>query len=95
MGSIGGQASGDFRLSSGALRVLYSVFKDSIPVLASDGFTQNNPNVVTTLPNKSTTIPTNVKKGVLGGSVAFTRWWRCSRRFGLCGKNTTSRSVFE
>jgi hypothetical protein len=70
---IGGQASGDFRLSQGALRVLYSLIKDSIPVLAADGFTQNNPNVVTAAANKSTTIPTNVKKGVLGGSVAFTR----------------------
>lgn len=70
---IGGQASGDFRLSQGALRVLYSLIKDTIPVLAADGFTQSNPNVVTAGANKSTTIPTNVKKGVLGGSVAFTR----------------------
>lgn len=70
---IGGQASGDFRLSQGALRVLYSLIKDSIPVLAADGFTQSNPNVVTAAANKSTTIPVNVKKGVLGGSVAFTR----------------------
>jgi hypothetical protein len=73
MGSIGGQASGDFRLSQGALRILYSLIKDSIPVLSSDGFTQNNPNVVTTPSAKSTTLPVNVKKGVLGGSVAFTR----------------------
>lgn len=70
---IGGQASGDFRLSQGALRILYSVVKDTICVLASDAFLQNNPNVVTTTSAKSTTIPTNVKKGVLGGSVAFTR----------------------
>lgn len=70
---IGGQASGDHRLSAGALRVLYSLIKDTIPVLAADGFTQSNPNVVTAGANKSTTIPTNVKKGVLGGSVAFTR----------------------
>ncbi len=70
---IGGQASGDYRLSAGALRVLYSLIKDSVTVLAADGFTQSNPNVVTTSANKSTTIPTNVKKGVLGGSVAFTR----------------------
>ena len=70
---IGGQASGDFRLSQGALRVLYSLIKDTIPVLAADGFTQSNPNVVTTTANKSTTIPVNVKKGILGGSVAFTR----------------------
>lgn len=73
MGSIGGQASGDFTLSQGALRILYSLIKDSIPVLASDAFTQDNPNVVTTPAAVSTTLPANVKKGVLGGSVAFTR----------------------
>jgi len=73
MGSIGGQASGDFRLSTSALRILYSLIKDSIPVLAPDGFTQSNPNVVTTPSALSTTIPLNVKKGVLGGSVAFVR----------------------
>lgn len=73
MGSIGGQASGDFRLSQGALRILYSLIKDTIPTLAADGFTQNNPNVVVTASAKSTTLPSNVKKGVLGGSVAFIR----------------------
>jgi len=73
MGSIGGQASGDFTLSQGALRILYSLVKDSISVLASDAFTQDNPNVVTTPAAVSTTLPANVKKGVLGGSVAFTR----------------------
>ena len=73
MGSIGGFASGDFRLSQGALRILYSLTKDTIPVLASDGFTQNNPNVVVNPLALSTTLPTNVKKGVLGGSIAFTR----------------------
>ena len=70
---IGGQASGDFRLGQGALRILYSVVKDSIPVLVADAFTQSNPNVVTTVDNVSTTLPPNVKVGVLGGSVAFTR----------------------
>lgn len=73
MSGIGGQSSGDFRLSQGALRILYSLIQDSIPALASDGFTQNNPNVVTTTANVSTTLPINVKKGVLGGSVAFIR----------------------
>jgi hypothetical protein len=73
MGSIGGQASGDFLLSQGALRILYSLIKDSIPVLAEDGYTQNNPNVVTTAAAVSTTLPANVKSGVLGGSVAFVR----------------------
>jgi hypothetical protein len=73
MGSIGGQASGDFRLSNSALRILYSLVKDSIPTLASDGFTQSNPAVVTAAGTVSTTLPVNVKKGVLGGSVAFLR----------------------
>ena len=71
--SIGGQASGDFRLGTSALRVLYSVMKDTIGSLAADGLTQSNPSVVTSTSAKSTTIPANVKKGVLGGSVAFTR----------------------
>lgn len=73
MGSIGGQASGDFLLSSGALRILYSLIKDSIPVLADDAFTQSNPSAVTTAAARSTTLPATVKNGVLGGSVAFTR----------------------
>lgn len=70
---IGGQASGDYRLSSSALRILYSVLKDSIPVLSADGFTQSNPSIVTATNAKSTTLPVNVKKGVLSGTVAMTR----------------------
>lgn len=74
MGSTGGQASGDFRLSQGALRILYAVIKgDTIPTLAADGYTQSNPSVVTTTSAVSTTLPANVKNGVLGGSVAFLR----------------------
>jgi hypothetical protein len=69
---IGGQESGP-GLNQGALRILYSLIKDSIPVLSSDAFTQANPNVVTTPSAVSTTLPANVKRGVLGGSVAFTR----------------------
>ena len=71
--TIGGQASGDFRLSTSALRVLYSLIKDTIPSLAADGLTQSNPATVVTAGTKSSTIPSNVKKGVLGGSVAFLR----------------------
>jgi hypothetical protein len=73
MGSIGAQASGDGRLSQGALRIVYSLIKDTIPTLSADGYTQNNPSVVTTVGAISTVLPANVKKGVLGGSVAFTR----------------------
>lgn len=77
MGTIGGQANGDFRLSSSALRILYSLIKDSIPSLASDGFTQDNPTSLaagfTALANRSALLPVSVKRGVLSGSVAFTR----------------------
>lgn len=68
--AIGGQSSGDFRLSNSALRILYSVIKDTIPSLASDGFTQSNPVSAT---HASSTWPVSVKKGVLGGTVAFLR----------------------
>jgi hypothetical protein len=86
MGSTGGQASGDYLLSQGALRILYSLIKDTIPSLAADGFTQLNPNVVTGTPAAvSTTLPTDVKRGVLGGSVAFTR--------PDIGENTTGGAV--
>ncbi len=73
MSAMGGQSSGDFRLSQGALRIVYSLIKDTIPVLAADAFTQSNPNVDVAAGHKSTQIPTNVKVGVLGGSCAFTR----------------------
>jgi hypothetical protein len=72
MGSIGGQSNGgEYSLNQGALRILYSLVKDTIPALAADGFTQSNPPVVTTAAAVSTTWPN--KLGVLGGSVAFTR----------------------
>jgi hypothetical protein len=73
MSGFGGQSSGDFRLSQGALRIVYSLVKDSTNVLTSDAFTQNNPNVVTAANAVSQVLPVNVKKGVLGGSVAFLR----------------------
>lgn len=73
MGTIGGQSNGDFTLSNSALRILYVLIRDTIGNLPADGFTQSNPNVVTTTANKSTTLPVNVKRGVLSGSVAFTR----------------------
>lgn len=73
MGTNGGFSSGDFKLSNSSLRILYSLIKDSLPSLAADGLTQSNPSVVTTTSAKSTTLPANVKKGVLAGSVAFTR----------------------
>ena len=71
--SISGQASGDGRLGNNAMRVQYSLIKDTICSLSADGFTQSNPSVVTTTSAKSTTLPANVKKGVLAGTVSFTR----------------------
>jgi hypothetical protein len=72
MGSIGGQSNGgEYSLNQGALRILYSLIKDTIPALAADGFTQSNPPVVDTTAAVSTTLGN--KLGVLGGSVAFTR----------------------
>lgn len=73
MGSIGGLASGDFKLGNNALRILHSLIKDSVSTLAADGFTQSNPAVVATTANVSTTITSATKKGVLAGSVAFLR----------------------
>lgn len=71
--AIGGLSSGDFRLSNSALRILYSVIKDTVPSLASDAFTQSNPAVSTGSAATSTIDSDTVKKGVLGGSVAFLR----------------------
>ncbi len=73
MGSIGGLASGDHKLGNNALRILYSLIKDSASTLAADGFTQSNPAVIATTANVSTTITSATKKGVLAGSVAFLR----------------------
>lgn len=73
MGSIGGLASGDHKLGNNALRILYSLLKDSVSSLAADGLTQSNPSVVTATANKSTTLASVTKKGVLAGSVAFIR----------------------
>lgn len=73
MGTNGGFSSGDMKLSSSALRILYSLIKDSLPSLAADGLTQSNPSVVTTTSARSTTLPATVKRGVLSGSVAFVR----------------------
>jgi len=71
MSGIGGQASGDFLLSYGALRILYKSFSNTVPELTPDSFTVSNPGVVTA--HKSDVLDTTPKNGVLGGSVAFTR----------------------
>ena len=68
------QSSGDFRMNQGALRILYSLIKDTVPSLDDSGLLQSNPvneDYAGTGVYRSTTLPANVKRGVLGGSVAF------------------------
>ena len=69
--AIGGQSSGDFKETSSRVQLLHVVTRNSLGLLTPDAFTQANPPVVTT--QKSTTLATITKTGVLGGSIAFTR----------------------
>src|SRR5574337_106160 len=69
--AIGGQSSGDFRETSARVQLLHVVTRNAVGVLTPDAFTQTNPPKVTT--QKSTTLATITKVGVLGASVAFTR----------------------
>jgi hypothetical protein len=71
--AIGGQSSGDFRETSGRVQLLHVVTRNSVGILTADAFTQANPPVVTAAPTVSTTLASITKKGVLGGSIAFTR----------------------
>jgi hypothetical protein len=66
-----GQGSGDFAETSGRVQAFHIGFRNSVGILAPDGFTQANPPVVTT--NVSATLAGITQVGVLGGSVAFTR----------------------
>lgn len=68
-----GQGSGDFRETSGRVQILHVGIRNSLGVLTTDAFTQNNPPVVTAAANVSTTLAGITKKGVLGASIAFTR----------------------
>jgi len=69
-----GQASGGFRESSSALRILYVGVRNTVGVLTADAFTQTNPPTVTTVANISTSEGMSTSTlGVLSGSVAFTR----------------------
>lgn len=68
-----GQGSGDFRETSGRVQILHEGIRNSLGILTADAFTQNNPPIVTTANNVSTTLAGITKKGVLGGTVAFTR----------------------
>lgn len=69
-----GQASGGFTESSSALRLLHVVVRNTVSALTSDGFTQVNPPIVAVAGTISQSVgmkPT--VRGILSGSVAFTR----------------------
>lgn len=71
--ALPGQASGDFSESSSALRILYIGVRNTFSAtLATDGFTQTNPPHVAGAA-LTQTLPVAPKRGVLGGSVCFTR----------------------
>lgn len=67
-----GQGSGDFREISGRVHLLHMGIRNTWGQLVSDAFSQNNPSIITTPANVSTTLPRGVR-GVLSGSIAFTR----------------------
>lgn len=74
--AIGGQSSGDFRETSARVQLFNVVVRNTTGTLTPDAFTQANPPIVTS--QKSSTL-TGVRNangglGVLGGSVAFTRY---------------------
>lgn len=65
-----GQGSGDFRETSGRIQAFHVGYRNTMALLAPDGFTQANPIVAT---GPSTTLAGITSVGVLGCSVAFTR----------------------
>lgn len=67
-----GQASGGFTESSSALRLLHVGIRNTVGVLTSDSFTQTNPPIVTPAGTITSQVDTT-KRGVLSGSVAFSR----------------------
>lgn len=72
--ALPGQASGDFAESSSALRILYVGVRNSFAAtLATDGFTQTNPPVVTAAGTISAALAPVPKRGILSGSVCFSR----------------------
>lgn len=69
-----GQASGGFTESSSGLRLLHVGVRNTVGVLAVDGFTQTNPPIVTVTSTitQSAGLSTGTF-GVLAGSIAFAR----------------------
>ncbi len=68
-----GQGSGDFAETSGRIQAFHVGIRNSLGLLSPDGFTQDNPPVITTANTVSTTLAGITSKGVLGCSIAFTR----------------------
>lgn len=72
--AIPGQASGNFVEGQSALRILYVGHRNTFSaVLTTDGFTQQNPPIVTTAGTVSLALGPVPSRGVLAGSVLFTR----------------------
>lgn len=69
--AIGGISSGDFKETAARVHLYHVVTRNSLGLLTPDAFTQANPAKVTT--QKSATLASVTKLGVLGGSVAFSR----------------------
>lgn len=68
-----GQHSESFQASSSSLRILYEGTKNTYSTnLTVDAFTQTNPPIITTPSTVSTTLQMP-PRGILGGSVCFTR----------------------
>ncbi len=70
---VSGQGSGDFRETSGRIQLFHLGIRNAFGLATPDAFTQDTPPIVTATANKSTTLANITKKGVLGGTVAFTR----------------------
>lgn len=73
MAELLGQASGGFTESSSALRILHVGIRNNMGILTDDAFTQTNPPVVTTPATTISTKADTSRRGVLSGSIVFTR----------------------
>ena len=89
---LAGQASGGWTESSSQLRLLNVNFRNSIGVLTDDAFTQTNPPVVTTAGTISTRV-NQTKSGLLGGSVAFTRYLDGENFVGSAGSAAAQTAI--
>ncbi len=67
-----GQGSGDFRETSARVQAYHIGIRNSTGLLSADAYTQSNP-IVTTAGSISDTLSGITQRGVLGGSIAFTR----------------------